>query len=153
MWAHYADSHQGFIVEFDSDSPFFNQRKGPEDELRHLRKILYSGQRPSLVLSEVEDFSPFLTKGSDWSYETEWRMMLPLSTASRVIGDGPTAIHLFEYPKCAIRSVIFGCRMTESKQAEILQILYDIGEFEHVQRMKVQIDETRYRLLFTEAGA
>jgi|SRR5580658_5344823 hypothetical protein len=26
MWAHYADSHRGFVVEFDPASPFFCQR-------------------------------------------------------------------------------------------------------------------------------
>jgi len=147
MWAHYADSHQGFVVEFDADSPFFNQRRGSDDEFWHLRKVLYSERRPSFVLSEVEDFSPFLTKGEDWRYEAEWRMMVPLSSASKIIGGGPTAIHLFEYPKSAIRAVIFGCRIAESKQEQIRQILREAPEYKEVQCRSAKIDETRYRLL------
>lgn len=150
MWAHYADSHQGFVVEFDADSPFFDQRKSPEDELRHLRKVIYREQRPSLVLSEMEDFSPFLTKGVDWHYETEWRMMIPLSSASAVIGDGPTAVHLYEFPRSAIRSVILGCRMLEAKAEEIRRVLRSANEFNDVTCLRAQIDETHYRLRFTE---
>ncbi|OOG51139.1 DUF2971 domain-containing protein [Polaromonas sp. C04] len=37
MWAHYADSHRGFVVQFDETSPFFNRRVSEDDELRHLR--------------------------------------------------------------------------------------------------------------------
>ena len=46
---------------------------GPDDELRHLRKVTYSSRRPSLTLSEVKDGSAFLTKGLEWKYEAEWR--------------------------------------------------------------------------------
>lgn len=150
MWAHYADSHQGFVVEFDADSPFFDQRENPEDDLRHLRKVIYREQRPSLVLSEMEDFSPFLTKGVDWSYEAEWRMMLPLSSAPVVIGEGPTAVHLYEFPKFAIRSVILGCRIPEPKALEIRQVLCTNEEFKDVLCLRAQVDETHYRLVFTE---
>lgn len=148
MWAHYADSHQGFVVEFDSNAPFFDQRKGPDDEFRHLRKIIYSERRPSLVLSETESFSPFLTKGLDWSYEAEWRMMVPLSEASRVIGDGPTGVHLFAFPRTAIRSVILGCRMAETTKRDIASILRTVDELTNVLCYQAAIDEEHYRLQF-----
>jgi hypothetical protein len=53
MWAHYADSHQGFVVEFDPKFPFFNQRLSPNDDLRHLRKVIYKDTRPDVTLSET----------------------------------------------------------------------------------------------------
>jgi len=109
MWAHYADSHHGLVLEFDPESPFFNQRLGPEDDFRHLRRVVYQEERPTVILTEMEDFSPFLTKGLDWSYEAEWRMLMPLSSASVTTkGDGPMAIHLFAFPKSMVRSVIYG---------------------------------------------
>lgn len=148
MWAHYADSHQGFVVEFDSDAPFFDQRKGRDDEFRHLRKVIYSDRRPSLVLSESDSFSPFLTKGPDWSYEAEWRMMLPFSEASRVIGDGPTGVYLFAFPRTAIRSVILGCRMAEVTRRDITSILRTVGELKNVHCYQAAIDEEYYRLQF-----
>ena len=27
MWGHYTDSHQGFVIGFDSDQPFFSNRR------------------------------------------------------------------------------------------------------------------------------
>jgi len=150
MWAHYADGHQGFVVELDPESPFFDQRLGPEDDLRHLRKVIYRDERPALVLTEVTDFSPFLTKGQDWSYETEWRMMMPLAKASRTIDEGPTAVHLFAFPRSMVRRVIFGCRMADSKKTEIRQIIHATPQYKDVYFAEAQIDETRYRLLVTD---
>jgi len=150
MWAHYADAHQGFVVEFDPESRFFNQRVGPDDDFRHLRRVVYQDERPSIILTEMEDFSPFLTKGRDWSYETEWRMMMPLAAASRIVGQPPAAVHLFEFPKSMVRSVICGCRMTDSKKAEILDILQRTQEYAHVTSLAAQVDESQYRVNVTE---
>ena len=152
MWAHYADSHQGLVSEFDPESPFFDQRVGPEDDLRHLRKVIYQDERPAVFLTEIEDFSPFLTKGIDWSYEAEWRMMMPLFAANQIIGEGPTAVHLFEVPKAAIKGVIFGCRMSDEKKTEIRQILQDSPEYEHVRCSQARIDEEHYRVLVTDGA-
>jgi hypothetical protein len=147
MWAHYADSHRGFVVEFDSGSRFFDQRVGPDDDLRHLRKVIYQEERPSIVLTEMDDFSPYLTKAKDWSYETEWRMMLPLPTASRIIGEGPTGIHLFEFPKAMIKGLILGCRMAPEKKAEIREILAGMTEYQNVYCTEARIDDRQYRII------
>lgn len=146
MWAHYADSHKGFTLEFDSESPFFNQRLGPDDDLRYVRKVIYQDERPGLFLTEIEDFSPFLAKGRDWSYEAEWRMMMPLSSATKVIGEGPTAVHLFAFPRSVVRSVIFGCRVAESRKEEIRQILQGTPGYEHVRCSEARINEEYYRV-------
>lgn len=144
MWAHYADSHRGFVIEFDERSPFFDRRISPDDEFRHLRKVTYNAKRPSLTLANVEDFSPFMTKGTDWEYEAEWRMILPLDTASRVIGEGPQAVHLFDFPPESITSVVLGCRMLAQKKDEVREILADFPHFMHVRCVEAEIDNERY---------
>lgn len=149
MWAHYAHSHQGFVVEFDTDHPFFDQRLHLEDDFRCLRKVIYSEKRPSFVLSNLKDFTPFLTKGLEWSYETEWRMMLHLESASTVHGEGPAAVHLFNFPKSSIRRVILGCRVSDAKAAEIRQILKDSEEYANVVCQQAQIDASKYSLNFS----
>jgi len=146
MWAHYADSHQGFVIEFDERSPFFDRRVNPHDEFRHLRKVVYNSRRPSLTLADVEDFSPFMTKGTDWEYEAEWRMILPLHTASKVIGEGPQAVHLFEFPADAITSVVLGCRMAAQKKEKMRQVLSDFPHFSHVRCVEAEIDNEHYRV-------
>jgi len=146
MWAHYADSHRGFVIEFDEYSPFFDRRVSPDDELRHLRKVSYNAKRPSLTLADVEDFSSLMTKGTDWQYEAEWRMMMPLDAASKIVKNGPHAVHLYKFPADAITSVILGCRMDAQKKEEIKQVLADSPHFEHVRCVEAEIDNEHYRV-------
>ena len=144
MWAHYADSHRGFVLHFDEASPFFDRRVSDEDELRHLRKVTYSKKRPSLTLSDVKDGSAFLTKGSAWRYETEWRMIVPLADAFKTLGSGAEAVHLFEFPAAAVRSIVFGCRMLEAKKLEIQTLLSELPQYAHVRRIQAEIDKEHY---------
>lgn len=146
MWAHYADSHRGFVVQFDETSPFFDRRVSDDDELRHLRRVTYSSKRPSLTLSEVEDGSAFLVKGIEWEYEAEWRMIVPLADASRVVGTGPEAIHLYNFPASAVTSVILGCRMSEAKRAEIQALLVESPHYAHARCINAEIDNESYVL-------
>ncbi|WP_163314509.1 DUF2971 domain-containing protein [Crenobacter caeni] len=78
MWAHYADSHQGFCIEYavdkkkiavDDDSPF------------QPYQVQYMSEVPELCLSELL-FTPhqavgryLATKHVDWAYEKEWRLV------------------------------------------------------------------------------
>lgn len=123
MWAHYANSHEGFVIEFDPSSSFFNGRRSDQDELRHLRKVSYSEARPQLVMSNARDMGSFLTKSQHWAYEKEWRMMFALADATEVKVFGEKQFHLFSFPANAILSVTFGCRMSQLKRDEITEVL------------------------------
>lgn len=149
MWAHYADSHQGFVIEFHSDHPYFNRRLTSEDDFRCLKKVIYSQNRPNIDLSEIKNIEPFLTKGEEWSYETEWRIMDNLEKASEVIGEGVNAVHLFNFPKSIIKTVIFGCKMSETKKLEIKEILSSSIEYANVKCEQTQIDKSKYALTFS----
>lgn len=146
MWAHYGDAHRGFVIEFDERSPFFRQQLSPDDELRHLRKVLYRDERPSLTLSQVESFAPFLTKGNAWAYEAEWRIMLPLASASRTLEVGSERIHLFRFQEKSIIRVIFGCRMPEAQKAKIRELVEQNPKLDHIQFAEAAIDHKHYRI-------
>lgn len=146
MWSHYADSHQGFVVEFDSDSAFFNQKKTDVDEFRYMRKVEYSDHRPSITLNKIEDFTPFLTKGSQWSYEAEWRIMFALADATQVIEQPQSNIYLFQFPADALRSITFGHRMNDSKRNEIIEIIKSTPQFKHVSFHEAVIGSRDYRI-------
>lgn len=150
MWSHYADSHQGFVIEFDTACSFFNQRRSEVDELRHIRKVEYSDQRPSITLSEVTSFTPFLTKGSQWSYEAEWRIMFALQDATRVIELELANIYLFQFPHDALKSITFGHRMSEPKKAEIVEIITSTIQFKHVELREAKIGNTDYKIHVSE---
>ncbi|CAI1577226.1 DUF2971 domain-containing protein [Serratia marcescens] len=149
MWAHYADSHKGFVIEFDSDSDFFKQKRSDVDEFGFLREVKYQKVRPSVVLTDIKDFTIFLTKGIEWSYEKEWRMMLPIDNADTVVnlGSGTPSVNLFNFPSTAVKSIIMGCRMDEEKKEEIRRCVEYDEDYNHVKLLNTKIDNKEYRLV------
>ncbi|WP_434771155.1 DUF2971 domain-containing protein [Pseudomonas entomophila] len=80
MWAHYAENHTGFCVEYDFTSEGSNSlntrflypvyySKDLHDHSKHMIDIDRSKANPlSIVL-------PAITKSTEWSYEKEWRLV------------------------------------------------------------------------------
>ena len=147
MWAHYSNSHQGYVLEFNSESIFFDQRDG-ENDFRFLHQVQYSKQRPSFVLKNIQGFSPFIQKSEEWSYEGEWRMLMPLAMADNVIGDGPSAIHLYNFPRDTISKVIVGCKATKDTTNEIIDVIQSNDEYKSVEIVRATLDEQEYKLNF-----
>jgi hypothetical protein len=78
MWAHYADAHQGMLIEFDPEHPFFN----PADKLPHVdfdfgifTPVIYSKVRPKVqigVTSVLDELQMLKTKSDEWVKEEEY---------------------------------------------------------------------------------
>ncbi|WP_395602850.1 DUF2971 domain-containing protein [Pseudomonas sp. A1230] len=147
MWAHYADCHKGFVIEFDSECDFFNRTLGPKDSFRHLRKVDYSQKRPAVMLTQTNDQEIFLTKSDHWAYEAEWRMMLPLEDADKILGDGDGAVHLFELPLDAIKSVTFGAKFSEEVAKYTMSEVSKLEGYEALEFYKARIHPTDYELI------
>ena len=67
FWAHYADKHKGFCLEYAATSFPINIAK----------KVKYSDSRPEVSFPSPRDeraFQPALIKSSDWDYEDEYRL-------------------------------------------------------------------------------
>jgi len=74
MWAHYADEHAGFCLEYDLS-------KQPKELIKHLYPVIYTSEIVDITkeLSELTDgwgIKPIIHKSKDWSYEEEWRFIL-----------------------------------------------------------------------------
>lgn len=132
MWAHYADSHKGFVVGFDSNSSFF--RSGNGKAIDGLRDVRYSPDRGVVPkdglaslnnneLSEANDLF-FFTKSDSWSYEEEVRILAHPKAASNTIkiADGYD-ICLFEFPPECIKEVILGHQMPPDKKHSIVDLV------------------------------
>jgi hypothetical protein len=160
MWPHYGDSHRGFLIEFDTTSPFFNQTDPPAhvkvtdeaaaafaEEHGRLRRIAYQAARPSVVVTRIT-FDIILTKGEEWRYEGEWRMLMPLEYANET---RPThqgfPVHLFAVPPSAVTKVMLGANADDALLAHALQ-LRSRTETRHIVIEKGRIDEERYQLHF-----
>lgn len=74
MWAHYADSHKGFCIEYDLTSIPKGYRLG-------ILPVIYSDERYDVTNAVVTRninllMNPYYFKSSHWNYEKEWRMVI-----------------------------------------------------------------------------
>lgn len=118
MWAHYANAHRGFCLQFLNDqSQRFRVKSNPEErgetsEFLGPVPVRYSKQYP--IVNFIHDDlmtvgrKICLTKAGQWKYEQEWRMM-------DMNARGP---HQF-LPQC-LTGVIFGCKM-QDKHKEMIR--------------------------------
>ena len=153
MWAHYAQQHTGFVIEFDANDLFFHQRRSKADEFGYLRKVKYSMNRPNVVLTKVTSAEMFLTKSKDWRYEQEWRMLRPLKDATEVRVIEEESIHLYQIPGSCITKVIVGARMPEEKRRSIRSIISNNTELAHVKIFEAVLDEQQFKLNLVELKA
>lgn len=71
MWAHYAQSHKGFCIEYDTS-------KMPDNIRKIFLPVIYQKQ----IYDSTHDFKPdgnnifnfLFYKSDEWSYEKEWRI-------------------------------------------------------------------------------
>lgn len=111
MWAHYADQHNGIVLEFDYDKPLF------QDSIKSLgsrksrfgksvmggiyefpERVMYRREMPSFErFGQVQPnskgeypwikflYALFFTKSNDWIYEKELRSIVQLRDADRIV--------------------------------------------------------------------
>jgi len=146
MWSHYADSHKGFCIGFDSSHHFFNRKRSEKDEFYHLRKVDYIKKRPSKALRQTNSTDLFLLKSDVWEYEQEWRICSVLKDADQVLDGHPPKVHLFKYPQESVMEILIGANATQCFTDELLKIVKSDAKFSHVKIMKCKESETEYAL-------
>jgi hypothetical protein len=160
MWAHYAGAHRGFLLEFDSENPFFNHRYVLHldwtwmDEMPlecpgfgNLRDVRYSQCRSSTCnLNEIPTDS-FFVKSTDWEYEEEVRMILPLADANHTIKED--AVHLFRFPPEALTGVVLGAGAGQELTDEFSMLIKD-EKLHHVRLRKAKLSLSSFGIEFTE---
>lgn len=146
MWANYADNSTGFVLEFDTTHPFFNGRRSEQDEFYHLRRVVYEDRQPSATMMEMQ-FDTFILKSKSWEYEREWRMLLPLTTASKKFttpaGD---EVSLFDFPAKSISKVIVGLNTKDETVRQLVDILSTSEEYAHIALERIQKGSTGFQL-------
>jgi hypothetical protein len=139
MWAHYADEHKGLVLCFDEQHSFFNRRRSENDEFFSVRKVRYSNG-PPLSLVSVDGDALLVTKGSQWAYEREWRMLVPLNDATRSLTVGDDAIHLFALPPATLTGIVLGARASSATEATVHDVLDRRPELQHVRVTRAILD-------------
>lgn len=124
MWAHYANSHTGMVIEFNPKSSFFKPSNKPNEiGLGSLAEVIYSHSRPSQKLGDNAVPRQFCVKSEDWTYEHEWRVFQALELSCERLPIGGETIHLFRLPPDAIKRVILGCRMDWATRQKVCGII------------------------------
>jgi len=116
MWSHYADYHKGFCIEYRVDESSVLKRVA--------KPVRYTEIYPSLSLKNLpgdteENFIDVCvyTKAKQWSYEREWRVIMP----------GGEKLYRAPAP---ISAIIFGARMPDAHKQGIYEILIPTPDIE-----------------------
>lgn len=130
MWSHYANHHQGFCIEFDSNKWSFNDL---------LRKVNYAYDYPKLSF-EVEEavaklFELLTTKSILWSYEKEWRML------------AKGVNQYLYYPIECVTKIFFGVKMTAENKEKIYKEL--ISKNDNIEFYDCVLDKNFYKINHT----
>ena len=121
MWAHYANSYEGAVVEFDDTHDFFFGKFPME----------YRTNRPKLDISayisnqEPVPISEFCTKPVDWKHEAEVRVVRSLSDCKDISAKDPRGCPIFvmDIPSECVTAVVIGERMCINDQRSIWKII------------------------------
>jgi hypothetical protein len=112
LWAHYANSHKGFCIEYDLDILLKNDG---ENHI-HSFPVLYSNKPPSIGFwdlirneqnSMIKKFA--FHKSKRWEYEQEHRIVT-------------SKIGLNSYNHKALKSIYFGLKISESDKNHIINL-------------------------------
>jgi hypothetical protein len=141
MWAHYAHSHTGMVLEVESDHAFFRQQT-ILPMFGCVRRVEYSRERPAIRVydpcatsdEQLERLASqlLLTKGKEWEYEREWRMILPLTDTDRHPHATVGRIHLFDLPPDVITAVVVGARASAQTRDAIEHLIHSSSDLQHV---------------------
>lgn len=123
MWAHYAENHEGCVIEFEFDSDSSLVEEYFSLEMNQLSQILipfdviYSIARPPLydkngqTNTSTTGFNACLTKAKEWEYEEEMR----------VVTKQPEGIYHFE--RTQMTGLFFGMKMSKDDKSSLSRII------------------------------
>jgi Protein of unknown function (DUF2971) len=127
MWAHYADSHRGLVIEFDPKHRFFNQPStGPKEagfDVGILTEVIYSSTRPKINLQKttsLETLPMLKTKSDEWIREQEWRVYQLLEKRDEEV-KGNLRVCLFKLPSDCIKGVVVGRNMDNQNRKRVVE--------------------------------
>lgn len=112
FWAHYADSHRGFCVEYDATVW----------PIAYAFKVEYSDQYPEASYPPQKSkraLKPLLVKSSEWAYEKEFRTIFLPKVKNQPNNDGESLILSGD----EIINVYLGALMDEVDKNKLLGIL------------------------------
>ena len=139
MWAHYADQHRGFVLGFNEEHPFFSRRRSERDEFFFLRPVVYRAPAAVATLLDLSADDIMVSKSPEWSYEQEWRMLMPLTEELTRIDVAGEPVYLADLSPSAVSCVILGAKSSDELQSDVRTAL-NAPDYEQVQIQRATLD-------------
>jgi hypothetical protein len=139
MWSHYSTNHTGFAIEYDfSELPVTDVRS------RCLWPVLYDDDlfdASEFFMEQIRAGSfnnlfgiiSAIHKAKDWSYEHEWRLILPMSPS-----DPPT-----NYSVPVPKAVYLGSKMSKEDEERIVGVAREKGIDVH----RMRLSHNRFQMI------
>jgi len=155
MWSHYTNSHRGICIGFETSIQFNSLviKHNDLDLNRHpdpfyhnflpISKIEYQNQYPpsyNIFKGEAGGLFAFLaTKGEDWKYEKEHRIILPYGDIKK---------NIIKFDKSILKEVIVGSKAEESFMKQVFDIIKKnyLAEGYPVEVFESSLDDKIYKL-------
>lgn len=135
LWAHYANSHKGFCIEYDLDK----LDTCITATIDYRIDVEYQENKPTIFPNdsiEAKVKKAFSTKSSAWDYENEYRLVFSSSGVKKIAYE-------------AIRAIYFGLNMPLVERNAIVNGLKDKGiEFYQIERVGKDYKLSASKLLF-----
>ncbi len=167
MWSHYADQHEGICVEYD----FKKLAKKSTDVIEHLYPVIYLEKRfiekdirlliegnkelqeaidTNIEYNGKESFDNilplFITKGSMWEYEREWRIIY---TKKQLYDDYKSNQNAPCFEIGCISAVYLGYRIHPEKKEDIIEKCKRLSsEGDDVGVYQAELDSDGYGISF-----
>ncbi len=146
MWAHYAESHQGIVIEFNNDSEFISNAANVH--YVHRRPILNS---KILYENEYVAIDDLYFKSIDWMYENEIRVTRKLDTCNPIDRKDALGneIYVSAVPIDSIECIYIGCNASD----KIKSLSHKLHISTNVKVMYLKVHDEEYKLIpFTSFG-
>ncbi|HEY3332797.1 MAG TPA: DUF2971 domain-containing protein [Capsulimonadaceae bacterium] len=143
MWSHYAESHKGFVLGFDtSRAEFAYPRSRPFGEGTHLAAVEYRQERPAMYTLDNDQVREGLfVKSAEWEYEREWRMVIQKPLAANWADNvGPVVL----IDPLAIADLVLGVLIDPQMKASIIDVVKQ--DFRHVVIYQATLDGITFEL-------
>ncbi len=118
MWAHYANSHKGFVIAFDTKHIWFKEWQNGKS--KSMLKVHYFDDTMEEPLDNP--IKAIASKKTDWKYEREWRTYATEDQVDRIEGTTEEPIHLMNFPPDAIQRIILGAKINPEVESRIKEI-------------------------------
>lgn len=138
MWAHYANEHSGFCIEYEFSHNEFMRNNIKERIASRLLNIKYALNDKPFNVEEKEPFTvsdAFLTKSADWKYENEVRLI-----QYKPAGGALRQQYRLD-PETKVSAIYFGVRCPDTTISIIKKLVSD-----NIPTYKMRVD---YKDVFT----